>query len=328
MAVKREEVLELLESVSHELKFTPHDPNDLKYGQIIGFDASEYPEADVVIIGCPQDEGVKRNNGRPGARKAPNEIRRWWYRYSVSLHAQKLKIVDVGNLKLGETLEETHDRMRMVIRELSRAVPLIFVLGGGNDISYPDCAGLCDNIMKDEVLVFNIDKHFDVRDLQPRNSGTPYRQLLEEEIIRPTNFFELGSESHANSPIYRKYLEDKEVIIHELDEMRAKGISRVFDEIFSMRSPAAIFWGFDIDSVRAADAPGVSASYPTGFTAEEMVTMARIAGRTIESRIIEFTETNPDFDVDGRTCKLVATLIHHALEERGKAFGTEPIRLK
>ncbi len=326
MKAVSEEITKLLEPVAESLMLTPHDPNDRKYVQAISFNVDEYPEADVVIVGCPQDEGVKRNNGRPGARDAPREVRRWLYRYSISPHSQKLKIVDVGDLKIGDTLEDTHDRLRKVIQELTRVVPLVIVLGGGNDISYPDCAGLCDNIMKEDVLVFNIDKHFDVRDLQPRNSGTPYRMLLEEEIIQPSNFFELGSEAHANSPIYREYLDQKEVIIHELEEIRSKGITTIFEEIFSMRSFTAIFWGFDLDSVRAADAPGVSASYPTGFTAEEMVTMARIAGRTIETRIVEFTETNPKFDVDGRTCKLVATLIHHVLEERGKTFKMDPLQ--
>src|SRR5437660_326875 len=33
-----------------------------------------------VLIGFPQDEGVKRNGGRPGAAEAPREIRRWLYR--------------------------------------------------------------------------------------------------------------------------------------------------------------------------------------------------------------------------------------------------------
>ncbi len=318
------EIIELLVPVSEEIQsYRPHDPNERRLIQSFSFEAEEFPDADAVILGCPQDEGVRRNNGRPGAGKAPREIRKWLYRYSTNKFIQKLKIVDVGDVKIGKTLEETHERLRSVIKELTRSVPLVIVLGGGNDISYPDCAGLCDNIMKDDVLVFNIDKHFDVRDLDPRNSGTPYRLLLEENIIKTTNLFELGSESLANSPIYREYLDQKGVIVHELEEMRKKGIQEIFQEIFQSRSFTAIFWGFDLDAVRASDAPGVSASYPTGFTAEEVVEMARIAGKTIESRIVEFTETNPEFDVDGRTCKLVATMIYHVLSERGKAFSGE-----
>ena len=35
-----------------------------------------------VVIGFPQDEGVRRNFGRPGALQAPSEIRHWLYRLS------------------------------------------------------------------------------------------------------------------------------------------------------------------------------------------------------------------------------------------------------
>src|SRR5260370_36041859 len=35
-----------------------------------------------VVIGFPQDEGVRRNYGRPGAAAAPAEIRRWLHRLS------------------------------------------------------------------------------------------------------------------------------------------------------------------------------------------------------------------------------------------------------
>src|SRR5688572_23523424 len=33
-----------------------------------------------VLVGFPQDEGVRRNGGRPGAAQAPGEVRRWLYR--------------------------------------------------------------------------------------------------------------------------------------------------------------------------------------------------------------------------------------------------------
>jgi arginase family enzyme len=34
------------------------------------------------------------------------------------------------------------------------------------------------------VLALNVDAHFDVRADSPRNSGTPYRQLLEEGKLK------------------------------------------------------------------------------------------------------------------------------------------------
>src|SRR5205807_1396694 len=35
-----------------------------------------------VLVGFPQDEGVRRNHGRPGAAQAPQRIRHWLARLS------------------------------------------------------------------------------------------------------------------------------------------------------------------------------------------------------------------------------------------------------
>jgi formiminoglutamase len=44
-----------------------------------------------------------------------------------------------------------------------------------------------------------------------------------------------------------------------------------------------------------------------GLTADEFCALATTAGKSTNTKIIEFTETNPNFDIDNRTTKLVAT---------------------
>lgn len=291
-----------------------HDPNDPKLGEIIRYHPQDYESADVIILGCPEDKGVKRNKGIPGARNGPREIRRALYGLSLNETIQSQCIFDLGDIKTGASLEETHARMRQIVRRILEDGKMAVVLGGGNDISYPDCAALAE--VKKEVLVFNIDKHFDVRDLSPRNSGTAYRQLLEEGLIDPKKFYEMGSEEFANSPAYRDYLERKGVHIYSLDEMRSYGIELFFQNVLKNNVYEAIFWGFDLDVVRDADAPGVSARYPTGLTAREIIQIAKIAGKTTNFGVLEFTEVNPEVDIDNRTGKLTAILIHTFLSYR------------
>ena len=74
-----------------------------------------------------------------------------------------------------------------------------------------------------------------------------------------------------------------------------------------------LFWGFDLDVVRAADAPGVSAPNPIGMTGDELCQTAAIAGSDPRTRIVEFTEVNPNYDVDGRTARLTAIAVWHVL---------------
>lgn len=307
-------LFEKTKRLNPELLGNSHDPKDPRMGEVVKYHPEDLNSAEVVILGCPEDKGVIRNKGRPGARRGPTEIRRAFYKLAPDDHIRSQNIFDIGDVVLGKTLEETHETLRSIVRSLLEQGKLILVLGGGNDISYPDCAALTD--VKKDVLVFNIDKHFDVRDISPRNSGTAYRQLLEQGLIDPGKFYEMGFETFANSPVYEKYLKRKGVNIFSLDEMRTKGIAFFFEEILRTNEYDAVFWGIDMDVMRDADAPGVSSSYPTGLTAQEIMTIMEIAGRYTSFGVVEFTEVNPDVDIDNRTSKLTAILIYTFLSSR------------
>jgi formiminoglutamase len=307
------DIFEQTQRPDNGLFFNHPDPHDTRLGTVVSAQPDRYAAAAVVLLGCPQDEGIRRNGGRPGARLAPDAIRQCLYRLVPPQieNADSLRLFDLGNTIIDSDLEATHERQQQIIQRLVSDNKQIIVLGGGNDLSYPDCVGLaaeCPN-----VLAFNVDAHFDVRDSPVRHSGTPYRQLLEERHIQPPNFYEVGSEPFANAPIYQQYLEMKGARVCDLDTLRETGISTFFEKALSTSSTEAVFWGIDLDSVHMADAPGVSAPNPLGLTAAELCQITRIAGRESRSRIIEFTEVNPEFDIDQRTCRLTATAIFYFL---------------
>lgn len=301
---------------AEELFLNRGDDNDRRIDELIPREEAGYASAEVVILGCPQDEGVRRNRGRPGAAAGPTEIRRAFYRLSpLGLDPQLL--FDIGDTQIQTTLEETHSVHGQIVKQLLSDGKQVIVLGGGNDISYPDCCALAAVVP--EPLVFNVDAHFDVRADSVRNSGTPYRQLLEEKIVSTEYFYEMGYQPAVNSPVYHEYLQRCGVACLTLDELRAAGIADVFREVLNERSHDGIFWGFDLDAVRAADAPGVSAPSPLGLTADEFCLLTRLAGSMSKTRIVEFTEVNPSFDRDNQTSKLVAHGIHHFLSGRTQA---------
>ncbi len=294
-----------------ELFYSRGDPSDIRFGDVVRRDLQAYAEAHVVVLGCPQDEGVRRNRGRSGARLAPSEIRKALYRYPVSESHQHLRLIDVGNVKIAETLEDTHATLRQTVRRLLGDGKKVVVLGGGNDISYPDCLALSKAATR--PLVFNIDRHLDVRADVPRNSGTPYRQLLEEGALDPNLFHEIGINSFANSPKYREYVEQVGAQIHYLGDLRTQGVGTTIRAIVDGSDADALFFGFDIDVVRAVEAPGVSDPGPMGLTAREICEIADVAAADPRTRVIEITEVNPEHDRDGITSKLAANVIVRAL---------------
>lgn len=293
-----------------DLFYTRDDPNDPRLGDVVAHDTAGYEDAQVVILGCPQDEGVRRNRGRPGAALAPAAIRQALYRLTP-LGLEGLRIFDLGDTHLADSLEATHEAHAAVVRQILEDGKRLIVLGGGNDISYPDCSALAQ--VAGPVLTFNIDAHFDVRADSPRNSGTPYRQLLDEGHIEGERFFEIGYQPQANSPIYHDYLLEKGAHLYSLDLLREIGVTTPVRRALADSRAQAIFWGFDMDVVRAADAPGVSAPGPVGISADDLIDLALLAGNDKRTRLVEFTEVNPLHDLDGHTARLAAIAVHRCL---------------
>lgn len=307
-----EHLSEYLEPVDSEVFYRRGDPNDVRLGEIIPY--VRYEEAEVVILGCPQDEGVKRNLGREGARFAPNEIRREFYKFTPL--GLKVKIYDVGNIRCDCPLEQIHERHQKVVEKLLRDGKRVVVLGGGNDISYPDGVAMSEVFGYKNWLAVNVDAHFDVRADSTRNSGTAYRQLLEEGRLRPDYFYEVGYQVQLASPVYYRYLQELGVNLISIEQIRSHEKpdyelrERLRSKFVHQSGSLNVFFGFDLDVVRMSDAPGVSAPNPTGLRAGELINLVKFAASLASTRIIEFTEVNPLFDIDGRTSKLVAVAIH------------------
>ena len=297
-----------------DLFFRKNDADDVRLSEIIP--NCNYPESEVVILGCPQDEGVRRNGGRVGAALAPEAIRRQFYK--LTPFGIVVKVYDSGDTMIQKSLEETHDLHTQIVEQILRDGKKLIVLGGGNDVSYADGCAMAYVFGAKNWVGINIDAHFDVRADQPRNSGTPYRQLLEEKSITPENFYEIAYQPQATSPIHYDYLRNCGVNTTSLDEFDNSDFELQIKSKIS-NAGTAIFWGFDVDAVQSADAPGTSAPSPIGLAAREFCHLAKFAGSLSNTKVIEFTEVNPNYDVDNRTAKLVAAAMHNFLSATKRA---------
>ncbi len=69
-------------------------------------------------------------------------------------------------------------------------------------------------------------------------------------------------------------------------------------------------FSFDLQAVRTSDAPGTTFPSPIGFRGGEFLQLVEFARNLVNTKIIEFTEVNPNFDIDNNTARLVAIAIH------------------
>jgi arginase family enzyme len=184
----------------------------------------------------------------------------------------------------------------------------VIVLGGGNDISFADGSAMAG--VFGEISVVYIDAHLDLRKSPCRHSGTPYRDLLDQGLLRPENLFAVGIQPWANSPEYLIDAEKSGLRIKTLAEVRRVGIETTFGNLLTSLHDRPLFVGLDMDSVRSADAPGVSAPSPVGFTAEEILHLTDACHHQPKIGIFEISEVNPVFDRDNCTARLAALAIY------------------
>lgn len=323
-----ERVKELLKPVPESLRSKrSHDKHDHWLVQEMLFEDGEYDQATHILIGCPQHEGVVRNNGRAGAAEAPNKIREQLYKLQVE-EDSSVRLFDAGNVitdlfdfsegsdlsvhsNQGDALAKIHDSLTKAVSEFLRDGKKVIVLGGGNDISYADVRAMAET--EQDISVINIDAHLDMRIADRMTSGTPYRKAIEDGYVSPSHFYEFGIRPESNGAFYLENAEKLGVNVHYLQDLLEDGVGTVFQNILGQIGEQPFFVGLDMDSIQASDAPGVSASSPVGLSGREVMQCIHHAKQKENLRVFEITEVNSSYDIDNRTVKLAAQLIYKFL---------------
>ncbi|MBU2512657.1 formimidoylglutamase [bacterium] len=304
--MNQDQLFSLTTRPNPDLFFRSKDPNDYRLGAVAEHKIESYQKSRFVIVSCSQDEGINRNSGRIGAAKGPAAIRQAFYKLAAPEKMETGDLFDLGDTAFDDSLEKIHQRHYQIVESLLRDGKKIIVLGGGNDLSYPDCKAHQQVFPKTAAV--NIDAHLDIRKNLLANSGTPYRQLIDENIIEPHRFYEIGIQKHANSKVYLNHAHRIGINIITLDDIQQAFINNDIDTRLNQLRSESLFIGLDMDSIRASDAPGVSAPSPIGLSGEQAVFLLRYLIGKNRVNLLEITEMNPIYDLDSRTAKLAAIL--------------------
>ncbi len=285
-------------------------------------------QADYVICGYPDDEGIKLNGGRLGAALAPHEIRKAFYKMTSGA-LPKSKIFDAGNIDLKLPLEERH---RVALTEAEKyyaSNKFMISLGGGHDYGYPDTQSFLNAFKKSKLkpVVINFDAHLDVRPLDKGlSSGTPFYRMLTANP-KLCHFFEIGIQDQCNSLTHLKWCEDQGGHIVNLEEIRNKGLLAVFKKLLKPYKKNPCFISVDIDSFSSAFAPGCSQSWPTGLTPDDFFAGFDFLFQQLDIKGLGIYEVSPPLDVQPLTSRLAALILYRCLRNRkvkgiGRANGS------
>lgn len=278
-----------------------------QFGKVIQMYTDDFPNLideetrpQIALIGVEED---RSSVGNKGCAKSPNAVRK--HLYELYQGDYTVRIVDLGNIKAGESINDTYTALRLTVEELVKLDILPIIIGGGHDLTYAQYLGYQNLEQKVEVAI--IDSKFDLdqsnAEDMPLNSQTYLNKII---LHQPDYLFNLSNIA------YQTYLVSKESI-NMYDKLfftaqRMGAISGKLDQAEPIIR-AADMVSFDINAVRASEAIGNANATPNGLYGDEACQLARYAGMSDKCSSVGFYEFNPTFDPFGHTAMLISQMI-------------------
>lgn len=257
----------------------------------------EISDYQMAIIGVP---GYGQTANEESA-DSPNQIRQKLYElYRVN---DKLKIIDLGNLKRTTTPEDTWYGIRDVMTDLLNNQVTAIVIGGRQDVTrgifmaYEQRASM--------VNLVNIDSRIDLEEGSQVGASWIVPLLGSQKLFR---FTCMGQQQYLTNPAYTEVLEQRGFDVIRLGPLRT---NLLMSEPF-LRDAHMV--SFDMAAIKQSEAPGARFSSPNGLLAEEACQLSRYSGLSDLVSCFGIFEVNGAYDRNGQTAHLAAQAIWYFIE--------------
>lgn len=277
------------------------------YGKIInaytvGNDFPDLENVQLAIIGVEEDRKALNNEG---CSLAADYVRENFYRlYQGNYHS---KIVDLGNIKKGNSIEDTYFAVTDAIAALLKKNIVPIIIGGSQDLTY--CSYLAYQKMEQTINIVAVDSSFDIGDGDKELNSQSY--LSKIILHKPNilfNFSNIGYQSYFVEQTSVELMDKLYFDAHRLGQVRKK-----MEDVEPIVRNADLV-SFDVSAIRQSDAPGNGNASPNGFYGEEACQITRYAGLSDKLSSIGFYEINPAFDTNKQTAHLVAQMIWYFID--------------
>ena len=301
------EISMFLEPVSEKCFTETTRPGKNTFGETISIYRKEddFPDLEntqLALLGIKEERGAVDNHG---CADGIDYVRKAFYQ--LFNHWDDMKIVDLGDIRIGNEISDTYYAVNQVLAELMKNHVVPIIIGASQDMTYPmyqvyEPTGRLVNITA-------IDPIFDIgNDNEQLNSHSYLSHIILHQPNFLFNFTNIG---------YQSYYVDNESIelMKQLlfDTYRLGSMKQNIELTEPLIRNTNIL-SIDMGAMRAADAPGVKNASPNGFNGEEACRMTRYAGLSFKLSSIGFFEYNPHYDINSRTANLIAEMIWYFID--------------
>jgi formiminoglutamase len=305
-------------------KVTNHRSGEIKFGEKMiiipkGVDKIDFlkeSEAKYVLLGIPEDIGIRANYGRPGAASAwecaiksiANIQHNRFCKGSQIIVLGQINVAEemrnVENLdfndiddrsKLSQLVEKIDKEVSHIIFTIIKAGKTPVIIGGGHNNAYGNIKGSA--LAKGKpVNAINFDAHSDFRILEGRHSGNGFSYAYEEGFLKKYFIFGLHENYTSKSVLdIIKKLEDR-VRYNTYDSINIRKEKDFNKEMvsaleFIKTDPFGV--EIDLDAI-----PNIASSAMTisGFSIEQLRQFVSFFGQHKNAAYLHICEGAPDLD--------------------------------
>ncbi|MEQ3499343.1 formimidoylglutamase [Tenacibaculum sp. SSH1-16] len=282
--------------------------------------------ASFVILGVPEDIGVRMNGGNGGAHTAFIPALKSFLNTQQNQFINGNDILVLGYLDCLDDVYsfDVSDRekgdllVKAIDKELSKLIKIIvesgktpIIIGGGHNNAYGNIKGLSEG-KNQPVNVINLDAHTDLRRLEERHSGNGFSYALQEGFIQ--NYFMFGlHENYTPQYVFEMIHDSLNLEYNTFEELEVYHTTSFKGELqraesFIENAP----FGIEIDLDCVQHFPS-SAMTPSGFTPQQARRFTHYFGTLQNASYLHICEGAPavvkDKIANGQVGKYISYLI-------------------
>lgn len=288
--------------------------------------------AQFVVLGIPEDIGVRSNYGRGGAYAAWKPSLDFLINMQSNAFLQGDELLVLGHIDCADLMEQAatldfkaeHDvqlarelvaqldvRVQQIISTIIAAGKIPVVVGGGHNNAYPLIAG-AHAALQQMVNVINCDPHSDLRPLQGRHSGNGFHYALHAGYLDHYAVFGLHESYNIYSALDLFEQHPDKLTYETYDDIFVRESINYFDALRRcMDFVAGKPCGIEVDLDAIQNVP-VSARTPSGMLPVDVRKFVWHCAENLQPAYLHIAEGAPVLahkQVDNKTGKLVAYLI-------------------
>ena len=144
------------------------------------------------------------------------------------------------------------------------------------------------------------------------SNGTPFRSLLENDIITGKQLVQIGIRNFSNARAYHEYAKEHGVTVYTMKDVREREIKDIIIEsieVLRKQGVTSIYISLDMDVLDQAFAPGCPAIYPGGMDSATLLDAIEFLGKEPLVQGMDIVEIDPTLDFRDMTSRVAAQVI-------------------